>query len=220
MEIINKSVDITYPLVNIILEYNAGLNNTKFKPVLDHNTGKLNWKINKYNKSTKILNKMLQFKLNNPPLLIPILCGFLECNAIINCLSKCMNELFTQYEYMLEYERNGYIEYTYICILFSNNITNDYEFNSQENYIVKKCYVFRDYLPDPTFWIKKVDDIIWNTYGITLIINDINDGWTGEWTFISNEWKFIINLPLEFLDQNLEDDPNEMDDEFNDDFDP
>ena len=36
---ITKPVDITYPLINIILEYNAGLNNTKFKPVLDLNTG-------------------------------------------------------------------------------------------------------------------------------------------------------------------------------------
>jgi hypothetical protein len=218
---ITKSVDITYPLINIILEYTAGLNNTKYKPVLNLNTGKLNWKINKYNKSTQLLNKMLQFKLNYPPLLIPILSGFLECNAIISCLSKYSNELFTQYEYMLEYERNGYTEYTYMCILFENNLDYDNEYNHQQNYIIKKCYVFRYYLPDPTFWIEKVDDVIWNDYGITLIINDVMDGWEGVWTFVANEWKFIINLPPEFLDLhiNVEDEDFE-EDWIDDNFDP
>jgi hypothetical protein len=85
-----------------------------------------------------------------------------------------------------------------------------------------QSYVFREYLPDPTFWATNIKDIIWNDYGITLIHNDYIGGWEGEWILVNNEWKFNIVLPNNFdVEQQeiWEPNDNEWDDEWPDELD-
>lgn len=184
----NNTNNIYLPdsIINIIFEYMAGLNNLKWKPVINENTGKLLWKMNKYNKSTKCIENILKFKLQNPPQIIPLLCGHLSCDAIIMCIKKKVIE-----KYLLQYQRNGFDEDAIISV-------NSYIYNSG---FKLKSYLFREYLPDPTFWISEITDIIWNNYGITLIINDNIDGWNGDWQYINNDWRFVINLPEDYLHQ-------------------
>jgi hypothetical protein len=173
--------------INIIFAYLSGLNNKKWKPVLNESTGKLYWKVNNFNKSTIKIEECLKFKIKNPPLIIPLLCGHLSCDALLICIKKRgINK------YLLQYQRNGYDEDAIISI---DDFLNNSGFKL-------KSYLFRDYLPDPSFWISEIKDLIWNDYGITLILNDQMDGWFGEWTFIENQWRFIIDLPEEFLHQN------------------
>ena len=216
----NTNIFIPYPIVNIILSYAAGLNNMKWKPLLDHKTGKLKWNINNHNQATVKIENILKFKLENPPFNIPLLCGFLSCNAKVSILKKekipnYINNNYTYNEcmYLLEYERDGFEEQAMITVLKTNN--DDY-------IILKDCktknYIFRDYLPDPTFWISKIKGIIWNNYGLTIIINDHIDGWSGEWMFvdIENVWRFHIDLPDEFFDQDQEpwDEPPDLIEDF------
>lgn len=189
--------------INIILAYLSGLTNKKWKPVLNVSTGKLNWKVNNFNKATKKIEECLKFKLENPPQFIPLLCGHLSCDAVIFCLKKKGIE-----KYLLQYDRNGYEE---------DAIINISEYLSNSGYIVKS-YIFREYLPDPSFWISEIKDLIWNDYGITLILNDHMDGWHGDWNFVNNEWRFIINLPVEYLHQNhWNNNWNDWNDPFNND---
>jgi hypothetical protein len=174
-------------IINIILAYLSGLTNKKWKPVLNEITGKLYWKVNNFNKATIKIEECLKFKLEHPPQLIPLLCGHLSCDALIMCIKNKGIQ-----KYLLHYERNGYEEDAIISI-------NDYITNSG---LKLKSYLFREYLPEPSFWISEIKDFIWNDYGITFILNDQIDGWPGEWIFTNNEWRFIINLDEEYLHQN------------------
>lgn len=206
-----SSLLIPYPIINIILEYMSGLNNRKWKPVLDIDTGSLKWNINKYNNVTMKIGKILQFKLNNPPIMIPILCGHVNCLGLLTLIEKETFDFSRYYnsKYLLEYDRQGFTEEAII------SIWKDKEDGQiiAKNY---KNYLYRDYLPDPSFWITSITGLIWNDYGITLILNDNIDGWFGEWIYINNEWRFIIELEEELI----EEDDNQWDDEFGDDFDP
>ena len=197
MEIMNK-IFLPYPVINIILSYSAGLNNMKWTPLVDHQTGKLKWNINKHNQSTLKIENVLKFKLQNPPYLIPLLCGSFSCDALLTMLSKKNDIKYKYYNYiwyMLEYERNGFTEQA-IFSVYKNEDDSYIIFNKNNNYL------FRDYLPDPSFWISNIKGIIWNDYGITLIIMDNMDGWHGDWIYLENEWRFNIELPPEFLDLN------------------
>ena len=202
-----SSLLIPYPIINIILEYMSGLNNRKWKPVLDIDTGSLKWNINKYNNVTMKIGKILQFKLNNPPIMIPILCGHVNCLGLLTLIEQETFDFSRYYnsKYLLEYDRQGFTEEAIISI---------WKDKEDGQIIAKKDknYLYRDYLPDPSFWISTIIGLIWNDYGITLILNDNIDGWFGEWNYINNEWRFIIELE--------EEDENQWDDEFGDDFDP
>jgi hypothetical protein len=170
--------------INIILAYLSGLTNKKWKPILNSCTGKLSWKVNNFNKATVKIEECLKFKLENPPKIIPLLCGHLSCDAVIFCLKKKGIE-----KYLLQYERNGFEE---------DAIINISDYLSNSGYTIKS-YLFREYLPEPCFWVTQIKDFIWNDYGITLILNDVIDNWPGDWNFINNEWRFIINLPEEYI---------------------
>ena len=114
--------------------------------------------------------------------------------------------MLNEFLYLLEYERNGFEEQSMIRVLKNEDAT----------YVIFKPrsnYIFRDYLPDPNFWISTITGIIWNNYGITLIINDHINGWSGEWSFINNQWNFIIDLPDDLPDL-IEPDENQWDDEW------
>jgi len=195
------NIQIPYPIINKIFEYISGLNNRKWNPLLDPTTGKLKWKLNKYNLSTKKINDLLKFKLENPPIIKSLLFKFLSCNASLKLLKKTdlTGFLYTKLNYLIEYERNGFSEQAMVSILK----------NKEENYIIlckKESYLFRDYLPEPTFWISNIDDIIWNNYGVTLIVYDHYDGWEGDWIYLDNRWIFNIELSEDFLDEEEEND--------------
>jgi hypothetical protein len=208
-----SSLFIPYPIINIILEYLSGLNNRKWKPVVDIDTGSLKWNINKYNKVTIKIESILQFKLNNPPIMIPILCGHVSCIGLLTLIEQepfdSDSSRIYNSTYLLEYDRQGFTEEALISI---------WKDKEDEKIIVKnyKNYLYRDYLPDPSFWITSITGLIWNDYGITLILNDNIDGWFGEWNYVNNEWRFIVDLPPEFI----EEDDNQWDNEWDDEFDP
>ena len=158
-------------------------------------------KLNKYNLSTKKINDLLKFKLENPPLIKSLLFKFLSCNASLKLLKKTdlTGFLYTKLNYLIEYERNGFSEQAMVSILK----------NKEDNYIIlckKESYLFRDYLPEPTFWISNIDGIIWNNYGVTLIAYDHYDGWEGDWIYLDNRWIFNIELSEDFLDEEEEND--------------
>ena len=201
----NMNIDLPYPIINKIFEYLSGLNNRKWQPLLDHKTGKLKWKMNTCNQATQKIEKMLKFKLENPPLIIPLLYKFLSCNASLKLLKKSnlpLYSLYTKSNYLVEYERNGFSEQAMISILK----------NEEDDYIIlckEGSYIFRDYLPEPAFWITKIDGIIWNNYGITFIVYEHYDGWQGNWNYLNNHWIFNIELPEDFLEEEEEQEEND-----------
>ena len=211
----NMNMNIPYDILNIIFQFYAELGNRKWKLILDPIKGKPKWNINKYNKSTTKIQKILQLKIENPPTNIRLLYNSLECIAIFTLIKKIGDD--NRIKLLLDYKRNGYDESCYISLWKNKDFYSDGLFIND-----LQSYVFREYLPDPTFWATNIKDIIWNDYGITLIHNDYIGGWEGEWILVNNEWKFNIVLPNNFdVEQQeiWEPNDNEWDDEWPDELD-
>jgi hypothetical protein len=60
------SLHIPADVSNIILEYYAEMRDMKWVPFVDPKTGKLKWKINKYSSKYDNMNKLLEFRKDNP----------------------------------------------------------------------------------------------------------------------------------------------------------
>lgn len=60
------SLHIPSDVSNIIFEYYAQIRDMKWIPFIDPKTGKLKWKVNKYSAKYNNMNKLLEFRKDNP----------------------------------------------------------------------------------------------------------------------------------------------------------
>ena len=138
------TIYIPSDVTNLILEYYSQLRNMKWRPFIDDKTGKLIWKINKYSAKYDNINKVSNYRKNNPSCDIPLLIKHSNNNNVTIYENIIGNIIYLKSIYIVSVlqttiERND--------TAFLQNVISSTKYKNYIEYIFKKqvSYVYVDY---------------------------------------------------------------------------